>query len=170
MALDKIKHLENQEIIFSKIRYKVTELKEVTGRLVIKTDKRTFTFYPSEVDDWLEFVAIVDLKKEKEIDFDKRYEASVAIAKKAAEAQVVPDTLHVVRHPEKVAKNEPLQAEIMQSNQMTANVSDKLFEMFEKLANEPSESDYKKATAMVSVSHAIINAQLTQLKFLTLKK
>lgn len=162
MLLDKVKHLEGKEIIFSKINYKILELKDVSGRFIIKTDKRTFSFYPSEIDDWLSAIQVVDVVKEKEIVFAKIYEQT--IVKYTPDLPQLPvaslDTKESVK---------AIPAEIISTNSVTGKVADKLFEMFEILSGKPSESNYKQAKAMVEISNAIVNTQLAQLKFTTLK-
>ena len=164
MVLDKIKHLEKKEFVYLKVRYKVTALKDVTGRLVIKTDKRTFSYYPSEIDDFLFRIEIIDLEKEKAMLEENEYNKT--IAKYSSESSVVvKEVANVVE-----SVTEVHNAEIITSNQMTAKVSDKLFAMFETLSGKPTENTYKQAKAMVGVSNAIVNAQMAQLKFLTLKK
>jgi hypothetical protein len=163
MLLDKVKHLEGKEIIFSKIRYKILELKNVSGWLVIKTDKRTFNFYPAEIDDWLSAIEVVDIEKEKETVSDKLYQET--ITKYTPDLPQLPVASLAAKEHVKA-----IPAEIISTNSVTGKVADKLFEMFEILSGEPSESNYKQAKAMVEMSNAIVNTQLAQLKFITLKK
>lgn len=156
MALEKISELENREFVLDKVRYRVISVRKVQGRDVVLTDKRTFTFFPTETADWLEKIEVVDLVAEQQQKDAALYEKTVGIKKE-------PDAVAVMQP-------KALPAEIIHSTSMTEKVSGKLFEMFEKLSDNPSEEDYKKATAMVNVSNAIVNAQVTQLKFLMLKK
>jgi hypothetical protein len=159
MLSNRVKHLEGKEIIFSKIRYRILELKDVSGRLVIKTDKRTFNFYPSEIDDWLSAIEVVDIEKEKEIVAAKAYQETMTkYTSDLPQLQVSKEDVKAIP------------AEIISTNSVTGKVADKLFEMFEILSGEPSESNYKQAKAMVEMSNAIVNTQLAQLKFITLKK
>lgn len=152
----KIDQLIGKDFILSKVRYVVKTAKIVTGSFVIVTDKKSWNLYPSEFDGWIESIEIVDHIDKKEIEVQNLYDKTIGkVEANALPMEVVPVVLP---------------AEIISSNEMTAKVSDKLFEMFEALSDNPTESCFKKAKAMVDISNAIVNAQMAQFRFLTLKK
>ena len=73
--------------------------------------------------------------------------------------------------PSKEVVTEPtaLQTEIIKTNQLSRRITDKLEAVFNELAEGPGEETYKKAAAMVNASNAIMNMQVANYKFLTLK-
>lgn len=160
MLIDKVKHLEGNDFVFGTLKYQVTGLKEVSGRIVIKTDRKTFSFYPSEIEDWLDNINIVKRVDEKEA-------ANEALYARTVGSEVVAIANPVKKKVE--SDNSVISAVIKESSIITQNVSNKMYEMFETLAGKPDDEDYKKAVAMVNLSNAIIGAQLTQLKFHALK-
>lgn len=158
MSLEIIKHLQGQEFILSKVRYTVIGLKEVTGRMVIKTDKRIFTFYPSEVEDWLGEIVIVDKVQEVEANDAALYARTLSGDAMPVESAVV------------VSKKETHNAGILEAINQSQSISNSLASVFAELCGEPSEALYKKAKAMSDMSNSIVNVQMAQYKLLTLKK
>jgi len=76
----------------------------------------------------------------------------------AAEADVV------------VAQSPVLNAEVIQTNKLSNRLTDSLEAVFNEIANgAASDEIYKKADAMVKASNAIINVQMANYKYLTLK-
>ena len=132
--IDKIFSFENKE-------YKVLEVSVKFQKAVIKTDKRTFVWFPHELKDFMDKITIVD-------NVDK--------------TEFLPSN-------DVVAELTPLQAEIIHANQQARRITDKLEDVFNELASKPKEETYKKAKAMVDASNAIVNMQLANYKFLTLK-
>lgn len=59
--------------------------------------------------------------------------------------------------------------EILKAKHLSARITDKLEAVFDLISINPTEENYKKASAMVAASNAIVNVQLANYKFLTLK-
>lgn len=148
----KLNELVGVEFIFSTLKYKVKKVKEVNGRAVIETDRRTFCFLPSELGDWMENIKILD---------------TTEIKKEQLEVLPVPEVKVYAK--EVVAEPTALQTEIIKTNQLSRRITDKLEAVFNELADGPSDETYKKAAAMVNASNAIMNMQVANYKFLTLK-
>lgn len=68
-----------------------------------------------------------------------------------------------------VRKEHVYQAEIITANNLSARITNKLEAVFNELSDKPSEEIFKKAAAMASASNAIVNIQMANYKFLTLK-
>ncbi|MNF74814.1 hypothetical protein D3C85_601370 [compost metagenome] len=132
--------------------YEVIETKVVNYKAVIKTNRQTFVKTESEFSGFMEDIEFV--KKEKK--------EAVKNENVPADTWLPSDVL--------VAKSSPLQAEIVVAESNATKVSNKLMEVFDLLAHDPTEETYKKAAAMVNVSNSIVNVQMAQIKFLTLKK
>lgn len=148
----KLNELVDVEFLFSTLKYKVKKVKEVNGKAVIETDRRTFCFLPSELVDWMANIKILDATEIKK------------------------EQLEVVSAPEvkvytKEVVNVPtaLQNEIIKTNELSRRITDKLEAVFNELSDAPGEETYKKAAAMVNASNAIMNMQVANYKFLTLK-
>ena len=136
--IDKIFSFENKE-------YKVREVSVKFQKAVIITDKRTFVWFPHELNEFMEKITIIDpgaLVSEKE-----EWLPSNQVA----------------------AELTPLKAEIIHTNKQSRRITDKLEAVFNELADKPGEATYKKAKAMVDASNAIVNMQLANYKFLSLK-
>jgi hypothetical protein len=155
---NKLNQFIGERFIFSTLEYKVLEVKIVNQKAAIKTDRRTFVFLESELTDFMESIKFLDVEN-----FDKK-----AVEPKK-ELQVETIWSQEQNVPE-VAKTSVLQAEIVMAESTAHKVSNKLMEVFEMLANSPTEETYKKAAAMVNVSNSIVNVQMAQIKFLSLKK
>lgn len=126
--------------------YHVKSAKIITGNAVVITDRKPFNFYPSEFDEFLTGIEIVPYYEKTEVKTD--YKPS----------------------DELVLKSSPMQAEIVVAESNAQKVSNKLMEVFDLLADSPTEETYKKASAMVNVSNSIVAVQMAQIKFLSLKK
>lgn len=136
--------------------YKVGETKMVNHKAVIKTDRQTFVKTESELSEFMEDIEFVDAKA-----FDN--------VQKFPEGGIVPGKEWKPSN-EIVLKSSPLQSEIWTAESNAAKVSNKLMEVFNSLADNPTEETFKKAAAMVNVSNSIVNIQMAQIKFLSLKK
>ena len=134
--------LINKSFYFESKKYNVIEASEKLGKAVIKTDKRHFILYPDELTDFMVKITIVTFDSVKD--------------------SFLPSN-------ELVAEATPLQKEIIHTNEQSRRITDKLEAVFNELANSPKEETYKKAKAMVDASNAIVNMQLANYKFLSLK-
>lgn len=136
--IDKIFSFENKE-------YKVIKVSVKFQKAVIETDKRTFVWFPHELNDFMDKITIINpgaLISEKE--------------------EWLPSN-------EVATELTPLKAEIIHTNEQSRRITDKLEAVFNELSDKPNETIYKKARAMVDASNAIVNMQLANYKFLTLK-
>jgi len=155
---NKLNQFVGERFIFSTLEYKVLGVKIVNQKAAIKTDRRTFVFLESELDDFMESIKFLDVES-----FPKK----VVEPKKELQVQNIWSQEQNV--PE-VAKTSALQAEIVVAESNAQKVSNKLMEVFDSLADNPTEETYKKASAMVNVSNSIVAVQMAQIKFLSLKK
>lgn len=141
-----LNELNNQIFTFEKKEYKVTGVSVKFEKAVIKTDKgRTWVFYPHELPVFMDKITIIN--------------PDVLISEKS---EWMPSK-------EVVSTQTPLQTEIILNNQQSRRITDKLEDVFNELSSDPNEETYKKARAMVDASNAIVNMQLANYKFLTLK-
>lgn len=148
-----LKNFEGRSFKYCGKIYAVKEIKVINQKAVIKTDGQTFVKTDTELESFI-----------GDIEF-------VATAQKAVNSK----TAQVVKEswiPAEVvpAKATPLQAEIVVAESNASKVANKLMEVFESLSESPNEATYKKAAAMVNVSNSIVNVQMAQIKFLSLKK
>jgi hypothetical protein len=148
----KLNELVDVEFLFSTLIYKVKKVKEVNGKAVIETNRRTFCFLPSELDEWIKNIKILD-----------------ATEVKNKKREVVPAPEVKVYTKEVVLVPTALQTEIIKTNELSRRITAKLEDVFNELADGPSDEIYKKAAAMVNTSNAIMNMQVANYKFLTLK-
>ena len=161
----KLNELVGVEFIFSTLKYKVKKVKEVNGKAVIETDRRTFCFLPSELGDWMANIKILDTTEIKKGQLEVLPAPEV---KSFIGGGMIPGKEW---KPSKEVVTEPtaLQTEIIKTNQLSRRITDKLEAFFNELAEGPGEETYKKAAAMVNASNAIMNMQVANYKFLTLK-
>jgi hypothetical protein len=139
--LEIVNELIDKIFSFENKEYKVTKVSVKFQKAVIETDKRTFVWFAHELSDFIEKITIVeDVKK----------------------SEFLPSN-------EVVSKMTPLKAEIIHTNEQARRITDKLEDVFNELASKPKEETYKKAKAMVDASNAIVNMQLANYKFLSLK-
>jgi hypothetical protein len=129
--------------------YSVKETKIVNQRGVILTDGQSFVKTNSELEAFIDDIEIVKIEK--------------------TTVGVVSSKLFTPSD-EVVLKSSPFQAEIIVAESNAQKVSNKLMEVFNSLADSPTEETYKKAQAMVNVSNSIVAVQMAQIKFLSLKK
>jgi hypothetical protein len=138
--------------------YEVQEIKVVNQKSVIKTNRQTFVKTQSELDAFMDDIEIV------------RVDKSSAVVKGANNSLDIMERKEWKPSDAMVIKSSPLQAEIVVAESNASKVSSKLMEVFDSLADNPTEETYKKAAAMVNVSNSIANVQMAQIKFLMLKK
>lgn len=144
--------LEGKAFKYCGNTYEVTEIKIVNHKAVIKTSRQTFVKTPSELDAFMDDIEFVKLEKK---------EASPAngidLSAWKPEKKLV-DGLTVFN------------AEVVAAESAAQKLSNKLMDVFDSLADKPTEESYKKASAMVNVANSIVNVQMAQIKFLSLKK
>lgn len=155
---NKLNQFIGKKFIFSTLKYKVLEVKIVNQKAAIKTDRRTFVFLESELDDFIEAIRFFEVEDSKLND---------VVVTSPLEVQRIWSSEDEIG---KAVQSSPLQAEIVIAESNAQKVSNKLMEVFETLAESPSEETYKKAAAMVNVSNSIVAVQMAQIKFLSLKK
>ena len=136
----KFNQLVNKSFVYQNKTHKVLEVKDIYGKIAIITDKQAFSKLESDFDDFMEEIDVREMSV-----FEEK-----AVAKQQPKGHVY-------------------QAEIIKANNLSARITDKLEAVFDELANKPSEETFKKANAMVSASNAIVNVQMANYKFLTLK-
>lgn len=131
-------------------KHKVEFAKEVNGRAVIKTDVQSFVKLESELTYFWTEIEIINPNN-----FKENYLAKELLENK--------------NKPELVKREIVCYAEIVKANDISFRITEKLEAVFDLLAENPSDETYKKAKAMVDASNAIVNVQLANYKFLTLK-
>jgi hypothetical protein len=154
-----LNELNNKVFTLENKRYQVLETSLKLDKIVIKTDKRSFVLYKYELEDWIAKIEIINIELEVPVkrDFFDTKERCQARSDfpEAKKVSVI---------------EQSLQAEIIVAETNASKVSEKLMEVFNALSENPTESTYKKAAAMVNVSNSIVNVQIAQIKFLSLKK
>jgi len=143
----KLNQLIDKCFLYEGKQFKVLGTKIVNHKATIITDKRTFVFYETELDDFLEIIDLRELS-----DFEKK---NALAAQKTAEI---------------VEKNHVHDVEIIKVDSVAAKMVDSLMSVFDELSNSPTDETYKKAKAMVDVSGAVVNAQVLQLRVKMLRK
>ncbi len=137
--------------------YTVNNTKIVNQKAVILTNIQTFSKTLSELEAFIENIVFVKVDK------------TLPVVNKVV-AAAAPPKEEWKPSKEMVAQLTPHIAEIVAAETTAERLSSKLMDVFEELSLNPSETAFKKATAMVGVSNSIINIQLTQMKFWALKK
>jgi len=135
----KFNELFDKSFIHGNKVQKVLDIKNIFGKIAIITDKQTFSRLESDYDDFMNEIVIVENVSVKTSFLDK-----------------TPKTF--THH-----------AEVIKSNGLSARVTEKLEAIFNELDANPTDETYKKAKSMVDVSNAIVNVNLANYKFLTLK-
>lgn len=142
--------------------YTVKSTKLVNYKAVIMTDSSSFVKTESELSAFMDDIEFV---KKEDLKVNKSFVSTMN--------PVLMDEIQKAKEvnnnslPEKVS---PLQVEIIAAETATQKVSNKLMEVFESLCDNPTDDTYKKAAAMVNVSNSIVNIQMAQIKYLSLKK
>ncbi len=142
--------------------YTVKSTKLVNYKAVIMTDSSSFVKTESELSAFMDDIEFV---KKEDLKVNKSFVSTMnpVLMDKIQKAKEVNNN----SLPEKVS---PLQVEIIAAETATQKVSNKLMEVFESLCDNPTDDTYKKAAAMVNVSNSIVNIQMDQIKYLSLKK
>lgn len=155
---NKLNQFVGERFSYNTLIYKVLEVKIVNQKATIKTDRRTFVFLESELNDFMEVIKFL------EVDISR---LNSVVVTSPLEVQKIWSSEDEIG---KAVQSSPLQAEIVIAESNAQKVSNKLMEVFETLAESPTEETYKKAAAMVNVSNSIVAVQMAQIKFLSLKK
>ena len=155
---NKLNQFIGKKFIFSTLKYTVLEVKIVNQKAAIKTDRRTFVFLENELDDFIEAIKFLEVDSSK---------LTAVVAENTLEVQRIWSSEN---ESGKAVQLSPFQAEIVVAESNSQKVSNKLMEVFEALSDRPTEATYKKASAMVNVANSIVNIQMAQIKFLSLKK
>jgi hypothetical protein len=119
--------------------YNVLDVSVKSLKANIKTDRRTWVLYESELDDLIE-----------KIEFCERSFLPMSI-----------------RQSESVSI---LNNQIINQNNLAERLSKKLEEVFDDISGTPNEADHKKAVSMVNVANSIVNVQMANYKYLTLRE
>lgn len=120
--------------------YDVVDVEKNMQKNYIRTKQRTFVYFDSDLESFLSKINIVEKK-------------ACSVVSETAPVSVV----NVVRH------EIVLPAENKQ-------VMDKLFEMFNKLSDSPTENDYKQAKAMSEITESIVKVAQMNINLLRLQK
>jgi len=135
----KFGQLVNKSFVYQNKTHKVLDVKDIYGKIAIITDRQTFSKLESDFDAFMEEIDVRELSV---------FEEKVVVVRKE----------HVY------------QGEIIKANNLSARITEKLEAVFDELSGEkPSEETFKKASAMVGISNAVVNVQMANYKFLTLK-
>lgn len=124
--------------------YDVVDVKRQFEKNVVKTKQRVFVFFDNELIDFMSKIKTVERVEKPEVQPEK-----VEIHKT--------EVVNIVKH------EIVLPAENKQ-------ITDKLFEMFNKLADNPTENDYKQAKAMSEMTESIVKVAQLNINLLRLQK
>lgn len=153
--------------------YIVAGTKIVNYKAVIKTDRQSFVKDAIELESFLGDIVFVDENQVKPtntlMSVMKEMKSEKPVEEIISTAEVLSDK-ELNSSEEMFSPSSALQTEIVQAESNATKVSNKLMEVFNSLADNPTEETYKKAQAMVNVSNSIVNVQMAQIKFLMLKK
>lgn len=138
--------------------YAVKNTKIVNQKAVILTDGQSFVKTESELEAFMDDIEFIKVASEKSIEKISYVNGGMTPMAAWKPEKQVNEALEV------------LNTEIKHAETAAQKLSNKLMEVFEALSDNPTEDTYKKATAMVGVSNSIINVQMAQIKFLSLKK
>lgn len=123
-------------------KFLVKGVEEKGQRINIQTDRKLIVINDFHLNGFLEGIEIIDEEKKVFI----------------PNAGVITVKPHVY------------EAEIIEVNNRSEKMVDSLMSVFEEFNSKPSEELYKKAKAMSDVANTVVNVQMVQYKFLTLKK
>lgn len=145
--LEIVNELIDKVFTYENKKYKVLSVDVKNQKAIILTDRRTFVFLSGELNDFMDKIIVLNPSVEslevfKPIGYQKK---------------------------ELVSDMTVLKAEIIHNNAQARRITDKLEIVFNELSVDPKEATYKKARAMVDASNAIVNMQLSNYKFLSLK-
>jgi hypothetical protein len=141
----KFNQLVGKSFVYKSKFYEVLDVKDVFGKIAIITNGRTFSKLENDFDEFMNEIDFRDLSN---------------LEKKES---WIPSTNEFVK------KDHVHHAEIMKANDLSGRMTEKLEAVFDEISNNPSEEIYKKASAMVAASNAIVNVQMANYKYLTLK-
>lgn len=137
----KLDHFVNAAFKLDNKIYNVLEVSVKSLKASIKTDRRTFVLYESELDDLIEKIVFCEVSEQ--------------VGSAAVMAQPM-------------FKNNALTQQVIEHNGLSNRMSKKLEEVFDELTSNPGEETYKKAKSMVEVANSIVNVQMANYKYLTL--
>lgn len=111
------------------------------GKAYVYTDRKTFVLFENELDALIELVEVCDVDDEK---------PSCSLPAKP------------------ILKNSTMNIQIVEHNNLSTRITEKLEKVFDELSSSPGEEVFKKAKSMVEVSNSIVNVQMANYKYLTL--
>ena len=130
-------------------RYDCTDVRQAYGKVTLFCVNRTFVWMETQLPAFLSEIRVIDENGPQKPAF-------------------VPDK-------EKLTLKSNAMTDLVIQNHVDAgvNVSDKmtnsLMSMFEVLAGNPTEADFKRAEAMSKVAHTVISIEQTKVNYLKLK-
>jgi hypothetical protein len=140
---EKVREFYGKNFRYDGKEFKVADVSVVDNRAVIRTDKRSFVYYESEFEMFLNSCVFVQNKR----------------AEKA----------RIANYPVVVNEVKPDIPEISTTVKNASKVNEKLMEMFDTICQNPTKENIDKADAMVRVSDAMVKNELIRLRFLTIK-
>lgn len=139
----KLQQFENKAFVWQKKTYIVKQVLIKNLRAIIVTDRRTFVWYESQLDDFMKEIVFLENKPELP----------------AKNQSMVP-----------VLGQDVIECEIIEQNGLAARLTEKLEGMFDMVEADPSDETLKKAKSMVDLANTIVNVQNTNYKFLMLRR
>lgn len=155
---EKLAKIDNTIFGYAGKVFKVLETKIVNSKAVIKTDRKTFVFLESELNEFWSDINIM------ESDAIIESKLSHAVISSPKNKNWTPDKSSLPM------KESPHKAEIIQANALSLRMIDKLENVFNEISENPGDEVFKKADAMVKAANAIVNVQVASLKYLMLNK
>lgn len=138
---NKLNQFVNKAFKYDGKIYIVEDVSVKSLKAILKTDRRTFILFKSELDDLISKIEFCDLPEPSQM---------------------------VVMQP--MIKNSILTNQIIEQNSLSTRMSKKLEEVFDELSGTPDEDSFKKAKSMVDVANSIVNVQMANYKYLTLNR
>ena len=149
MSIERLKTVEaGKAFEFEKKIYTVKSVSYKDLKFIIYTDKRTFVFFESELDVFIQDLIWVEVQK-PDVKFEKGG----------------------IYTPNKFFPLEKKHtAEVITVNSRSLRIANRLEEVFNEISSgDLSDDKLKKATAMVNISNAIVANEVLNLRFMALQ-
>lgn len=140
---EKLQQFENKSFVWQKKTYCVKEVFVKNLRAVIITDRRSFVWLESQLDEFIMEIGFFENTNE------------IAVKEHNMKSDITSNAL---------------ECEIIEQNGLAARLTEKLEGMFDLLEVDSSDQSLKKAKSMVDIANAIVNVQNANYRFLMLRK
>lgn len=143
-------NIRGEYIKYDTKTYGVINFKKMTGSIVIYTDKRTFNFLNSEIDDFLENIEVIETKQP--------FKANIAAS--AFNIDSSTEKLPTIKENKSLA--------LYQQTDAQKQIQSSLLDMLKKVQENPKI--IPQAKAVCEIANAMVNMEKTQIQLLRLSK